>query len=231
MLFPSARILISVCFWCGFFKPLLTLILSINILHSIYEACIYICFLFNIEMKLYNTSILSTKLPLPSACPFLSLWPDRESWYFKLLSAIICGATSMSGPWVLARKLSPHVGLTESAPTAPLLPVPLSSCHRPCRVQTLDTPEPKPLLLVSSYPSQVGTHSCRVPCPSDCSALHSLLSRQSLGSDAWTLLPGPWTSPWACVSWSPLRGQIQGPTAPARSRLRPHAHSDPSAWN
>lgn len=96
------------------FKPPLTLILSINILHSIYEACIYICFLFNIEMKLYNTSILSTKPPLPSACPFLSPWPDRESWYFKLPSAIICGGTSMSGPWVLARKLSPRVGVTES---------------------------------------------------------------------------------------------------------------------
>lgn len=173
------------------FKPPLTLILSINILHSIYEACIYICFLFNIEMKLYNTSILSTKPPLPSACPFLSPWPDRESWYFKLPSAIICGGTSMSGPWVLARKLSPRVGVTESAPTTPLLPAPLSSRHPACRLHTLDTPDPEPLLLVSSYPSQVGTHSCRVPCPPDCSALHSPLSRRSLDSDAWTLLPGP----------------------------------------
>lgn len=31
----------------------------------IYEACIYNCFLFNIEMKLYNKSVLSPKLPLP----------------------------------------------------------------------------------------------------------------------------------------------------------------------
>lgn len=49
------------------FKPLLALILYINVFDNIYEAYIYIHFLFNIEMKLYSKNILSTKLPLPSA--------------------------------------------------------------------------------------------------------------------------------------------------------------------
>lgn len=154
----SRKSLISICFWCGVYKPLLASVLCINI-DTIYEPHVYICFLFNIEMKWWSKSILSTKLPLPSAF-FLSQRTDGERWCFKLLSAVVCSAASMAGLWVLARKLSLHAGTTESALTPPILQVacqwltgsvPLHS-HCPltaCRPQ--DTLGSKPFLLVASH--------------------------------------------------------------------------------
>lgn len=154
----SRKSLISICFWCGVYKPLLASVLCINI-DTIYEPHVYICFLFNIEMKWWSKSILFTKLPLPSAF-FLSQRTDGERWCFKLLSAVVCSAASMAGLWVLARKLSLHAGTTESALTPPILQVacqwltgsvPLHS-HCPltaCRPQ--DTLGSKPFLLVASH--------------------------------------------------------------------------------
>lgn len=104
------------------FKPLLTLMLCINVLDSKYEACIYLGFVVNIEMKLYSESILSTKLPLPSACFFLPQWTDGEGWCFKLLPAGLCSGVSSPGLWVLAR---------QNALTLPI-PLPVAClCNRP----------------------------------------------------------------------------------------------------
>lgn len=191
------------------FKPLLTLILCIHVLDSKYGACVYIWLLVNIEMKLYSKRILSTKLPLPSACFFPSRGTDGQSWHFKLLSTLICLGTNSSGLRVLTRDLSPNIGTARAlwwlpycqwppCATASLLSAPivfLTGCNPGyARPQT------------PSCPSQVGINGCWVPCPPPPRLLLSPLPAQQNG--VWPLrgtpsIPGP-TPPLSFTLTVPL---------------------------
>lgn len=170
------------------FKPLLTLILYIHILDSKYEAYIYIWLLVNIEMKLYSKSILSSKLPLPSACFLLSRWTDQEGWYFELLSADMCRGAK------LIRALSPRQrAFPEYWHSAGIMTVPLPPVASP-----RDTFSASPLPSCSLYlgpqgpscPSQVGIFGCWVLCPPRTALISILLSRMESG--LWCIgLPSP----------------------------------------
>lgn len=200
------------------FKPLLTLILCIHVLDSKYGACVYIWLLVNIEMKLYSKRILSTKLPLPSACFFPSRGTDGQSWHFKLLSTLICLGTNSSGLRVLTRDLSPNIGTARAlwwlpycqwppCATASLLSAPivfLTGCNPGyARPQT------------PSCPSQVGINGCWVPCPpppqtalisTPCSAEWSLASQRH------SLHPRPNTTSELHPYCSPACSWIRGCT-------------------